>query len=533
VTILGAGACVITASQTGNTSYSAAPTIPQNLTVNKAMLTVTANNASSTAGSALPTFTASFTGFVNGDTAAVVSGAPSLTTTATSSSGAGTYPIVTALGTLSAANYSFTLVNGTLTIYPVATSFGVSPLGVILQYPQGLQPASFTQTFTVTSTPGIGGFSVISSVPWLTAPVSGTTGFPYTVTVNTSGLAVGSYQGTLVFSSAAGTAQVIVSLTIAPPVTLSSQPSLLNLLNNYGSSVATPADVQIASTSAAPFTVTSDSPWLTFTTSGTSLPATIHILANPSGLPAAMFQGTITVTVPGATNSPFSIPVDFSVIGTGAPNQTAVDSSASFTPGFASPDSILTLFGPLQACTSTPQILVGGSAVPVLFANSTQVNFVIPGMVSTTSGNDATIQVVCNGNPVETVSVPAATVDPAVYTQTGTGTGQASIVNADGTVNAPGNPAIPGTYLSVYGTGFGPLNPPSPDGLQRLTYPVTATIGGVSVPVLYAGQAPTETVGLVQINLQLPAGLPAGIALPIVLTANGVASQVGVTVAIQ
>src|SRR6266851_4269535 len=55
---------------------------------------------------------ATITGFVNGDTQTVVTGLPALTTTATSSSPAGSYPIVATLGTLAAANYSFTFGTG-------------------------------------------------------------------------------------------------------------------------------------------------------------------------------------------------------------------------------------------------------------------------------------------------------------------------------------------------------------------------------------------------------------------------------------
>ena len=67
-------------------------------------------------GVANPTFTYAISGFVNGDTQSVVSGAPSLTTTATTSSPDGTYPITAAQGTLSAPGYNFAFVNGTLTI---------------------------------------------------------------------------------------------------------------------------------------------------------------------------------------------------------------------------------------------------------------------------------------------------------------------------------------------------------------------------------------------------------------------------------
>ena len=61
------------------------------LTVTPASLTVTASNKSRTYGAANPVFTASFAGFVNGDTAAALSGALMFSTTATASSAVGTY----------------------------------------------------------------------------------------------------------------------------------------------------------------------------------------------------------------------------------------------------------------------------------------------------------------------------------------------------------------------------------------------------------------------------------------------------------
>ena len=88
------------------------------LTVNAAVLTVTAQNASRAYGVANPNFTASITGFVNGDTQSSVSGTPTLATTATMSSNVGTYPITASQGTLTALNYTCTFVGGTLTITP-------------------------------------------------------------------------------------------------------------------------------------------------------------------------------------------------------------------------------------------------------------------------------------------------------------------------------------------------------------------------------------------------------------------------------
>src|SRR5208283_2835219 len=86
------------------------------LTVTKAQLTVTAVNKSKKQGAANPALTYTITGFVNGDKSTVVRGKPTLRTTAVKTSPAGSYRIVVALGTLSASNYDFTLVNGTLTV---------------------------------------------------------------------------------------------------------------------------------------------------------------------------------------------------------------------------------------------------------------------------------------------------------------------------------------------------------------------------------------------------------------------------------
>ncbi|HSU56968.1 MAG TPA: MBG domain-containing protein, partial [Candidatus Dormibacteraeota bacterium] len=86
------------------------------MAVSKAPLTVAANNAVRGEGQTNPVFTVSYSGFVNGDNASVLSGAPLLTTSATASSLQGTYPISIAAGTLTAANYSFNFVAGVLTV---------------------------------------------------------------------------------------------------------------------------------------------------------------------------------------------------------------------------------------------------------------------------------------------------------------------------------------------------------------------------------------------------------------------------------
>ena len=88
------------------------------LTVTAAPLTITANNQTKVYGAALPTLTASYSGFVNGDTSASLTTQPTLTTTATASSHvAGSPYAITAAGAADT-DYTISYVPGTLTVTP-------------------------------------------------------------------------------------------------------------------------------------------------------------------------------------------------------------------------------------------------------------------------------------------------------------------------------------------------------------------------------------------------------------------------------
>ncbi len=167
VTITGAGTVVVRASQAGDSSYGAASDADQSFTVGKAALTVTANNQSRSYGAANPTFTASYSGFVNQDTASALSGEPSLTTTAHPGSDIGSYPITAGVGTLSAANYDFTFVDGTLTVNKAATSAALA---------SSLAPASFGQAITLTATVSSGTHNSTSTRQLSTISPSSPTG---------------------------------------------------------------------------------------------------------------------------------------------------------------------------------------------------------------------------------------------------------------------------------------------------------------------------------------------------------------------
>ena len=84
------------------------------LTITKAPLTVSANNASMEQGAELPALTLTFSGWKNGEDESVLSEQPVATTEATSQSTTGDYPIVVTGG--QAANYDFLYVEGVLTV---------------------------------------------------------------------------------------------------------------------------------------------------------------------------------------------------------------------------------------------------------------------------------------------------------------------------------------------------------------------------------------------------------------------------------
>jgi hypothetical protein len=117
LTITGAGYVGVTAHQAGNSDYAAATPVTHTILAGKASLTVHATSASVAYNQPIPKLTYTLTGFVNGDTASVVSGAPVETTTAKQGSAVGKYAIDITAGTLTAANYGgFVMVNGTLSI---------------------------------------------------------------------------------------------------------------------------------------------------------------------------------------------------------------------------------------------------------------------------------------------------------------------------------------------------------------------------------------------------------------------------------
>jgi uncharacterized protein (TIGR03437 family) len=150
-------------------------------------------------------------------------------------------------------------------------------------------------------------------------------------------------------------------------------------------------------------------------------------------------------------------------------------------------------------------------------------NVEVPFEVSTGA---ATVAVSVNGASAVTASIPVQASAPGLFVQQ---QGGAAVVNQDGLVNLPGQPAAAGSVIAGYFTGLGAVNPPVGTGvaapgdhLSIVTGDVTATIGSLPALVEFAGLAP-GFAGLYQVNVQVPQ--QAAGQYPLQISVDGVVSN--------
>jgi uncharacterized protein (TIGR03437 family) len=193
---------------------------------------------------------------------------------------------------------------------------------------------------------------------------------------------------------------------------------------------------------------------------------------------------------------------------------------------------------PLPQQLNGAQVLLGNQPLPILYTSTGQLNVQVPYTVPVNTQYQMTVQ---HGN---TLSVPqqlvVAEAQPGIFTVNQQGTGQGSIVRSDQvTLAQAGTPASIGETVVIYCTGLGAVTPAVKEGTQAPTTaplsmtvnPVTVTIGGKTAPVAFAGLTPGYA-GLYQVNAVVPAGIPTGDTVPVVVNAAGQTSP-AVTMAVR
>ena len=243
----------------------------------------------------------------------------------------------------------------------------------------------------------------------------------------------------------------------------------------------------------------------------------------------------------------------------GVPGVNSVVNAASYASGAVAPGELVTIFGsnigPASSASGDPtsatlsntlptalggmQVTFDGTAAPLLYASSGQINAVVPFEVVGQSSVQMTVTQA--SGPSYSATLPVVAANPSIFSANASGTGPGAILNnADLSKNSPSNPAAIGSAVVLFATGTGVFKPAVADGVlvpsgnpPVIALNVTVTIGGQNAKVLYQGAAPTLVAGVSQINVQVPAGVTPGSAVPVTITVGGVASVNTVTMAVK
>jgi uncharacterized protein (TIGR03437 family) len=219
--------------------------------------------------------------------------------------------------------------------------------------------------------------------------------------------------------------------------------------------------------------------------------------------------------------------------------------AASYQPGFASGtwvsifgDKLSTVTdswkasdfvnGALPTSLDGVSVTINGLPAYVAYVSPTLINALVPDDPTT-----GAIQVQVTSGQLQSnlFSAQKAQFAPAFFLE---GPGPYLVAqHADYTLVTSVSPAAPGEVIVLYGTGFGPGDPPLSTG-QAVTTPsmlanaVQITVGGVAAPVDYSGLVGP---GLYQFNVRVP-DVPNGDAA-VVAKIGGVASPAGGLVSVQ
>ena len=190
---------------------------------------------------------------------------------------------------------------------------------------------------------------------------------------------------------------------------------------------------------------------------------------------------------------------------------------------------------PLPTALSGTSVFVNDVAAPLIFVSPGQINFQIPFSASGAvqvrverggqKGNTITAQVARRGAGL--YGFPGTTYGIVVNASRGDGAVVFALPNIPAFANVAKGAARAGDFLVLYGSGFGPVNPPVASGaaagsdpLSTVTEMPQVSFGprffGPFADPLYVGFTP-GLVGLYQVNVRVPAGLPPSPRTPVLL----------------
>jgi uncharacterized protein (TIGR03437 family) len=463
--------------------------------------------------------------------------------------------LISAPGNTIAVSATFN-VTGVQTFQTYLGESGLGPNGLIFSAQTG--SASPPQWIYV-DPPGT--ITAAADQPWMSAtPPSGSLASSVYVTVNPAGLRDGVYKGTVTVGEP-GLASIAVPVTFgvwttAPPLTIT--PGSFTFVQTFGQPEPSYQTAMVDSGGMpVPLTILAGTDWLNvFDFYSAPAPTTIQVSVTGHVSPG-QYDGSFTIQSPGGS---VYVPVTSLVEPgpAGPPVLSQVVNAASGMAGGVSPGEILTVRGYGAGAAAVGglklddsgmvatklnglQVTFDGKPAPLIYTSANQTNLIVPYEVAGKTSTVVQVVYAAAAGTVQTAAwvLPVAAAAPGVFTLDATGTGPSAVLNQDGSVNSAPNPAARGSIISIYATGEGQTSPAgvtgsvTPSNTKAPTLPVTVTIGGIGATVQYAGSAPGEVAGLLQVNAVVPQGVSRGVAVPVTVSVGGIASQAGVTIAVN
>jgi uncharacterized protein (TIGR03437 family) len=220
-------------------------------------------------------------------------------------------------------------------------------------------------------------------------------------------------------------------------------------------------------------------------------------------------------------------PPEFSVVNAASFQRVAAPGmiASGFASALIGQQSKVAQETPLPLQIDGVQVLFNGDPVSLYGIASGQVNFQVPFAV--TANSDIRFELRKNGANVASSGAFLIPTAPGIFALGGTA--DAIVVrNSDYSLVTADRPAEPGESVFFYATGLGQVAGPQPfngvaaplSPLQHAaTQPIVLLNKTIPCPVDFAGLAP-GFVGLFQVNIRIPAGVPAGVAELVVISSR-------------
>ena len=231
--------------------------------------------------------------------------------------------------------------DGGLSVNPALALSGVTitPSAVSFTGTVGPGPLTIPVTFTNSGASSVS-FTWTDSIPWIKAGYPAGTLSPgqsrsFTITVNISSLAAGTYNGIATVTAGGITKQVPVSLALSSTTTtptIGTNPAALTFVGTQGGANPTAQLIAISNPGGGTlaWTASDNAPWLMLTTAAGTNAGSVSAAVNLSGLTAGTYTGAVSIAATGTTTK--TLPVTLTVTSSSpAASVTVTPSTVAFT----------------------------------------------------------------------------------------------------------------------------------------------------------------------------------------------------------